>query len=321
MAWPSRTTCWRWGRGARRRRRGWLPGRGGALYQRGGGGAWWGAPRVDHLRWRRERTLSRSLPPPRTPLTPLPACAGAPPDAAGAGSSPAGGGGGAATSGAAARVVRAARSRDGCAGACALLAPLLGAVAGPTHPPTTNQPTRIHPPHRTQVAETGGGTLVLLAAAADGSVCRLRLQVPTQPGTLPEQVQVGGGGGGGWEGGLCTHTPYVNHHPPARSDSLPACLPLAPSCAHPGRSPHTHTPSTTPIATTPPPPPPPPPPSPPPPPQHTHSCKAKTLTAPCCCRGWMVLPAARQRSQAWTLTQVLGLEGWGRGSKWVPTTR
>lgn len=42
-----------------------------------------------------------------------------------------------------------------------------------------------------QVADLGGGALLLLAASCDGSVARLRMTVPTQPGSQPEEIQVG----------------------------------------------------------------------------------------------------------------------------------
>lgn len=41
-----------------------------------------------------------------------------------------------------------------------------------------------------QVTDVGGGALLVLAASADGSVSRLRMQVPTQPGAQPEEIQV-----------------------------------------------------------------------------------------------------------------------------------
>lgn len=53
-----------------------------------------------------------------------------------------------------------------------------------------------------QVADMGGGALLLLAASADGSVSRLRMQVPTQPGAQPEEIQVCGRGGAVQEGHL-----------------------------------------------------------------------------------------------------------------------
>ena len=39
--------------------------------------------------------------------------------------------------------------------------------------------------------DLGAGRVLLLAGAADGSLSRLRLQVPTAPGSHPEQIQVG----------------------------------------------------------------------------------------------------------------------------------
>ena len=52
------------------------------------------------------------------------------------------------------------------------------------------------PPWRAQVADVGSGSgaLMLLTASTDGSVSRLRLQVPTQPGSQPEAVQLRGEG-------------------------------------------------------------------------------------------------------------------------------
>ena len=53
-----------------------------------------------------------------------------------------------------------------------------------------------------QVADLGGGALQLLAASADGSVARLRMTVPTQPGSQPEEIQAGAASRvrlGGWE--------------------------------------------------------------------------------------------------------------------------
>jgi hypothetical protein len=38
----------------------------------------------------------------------------------------------------------------------------------------------------------GGGAMLLLAASSDGSVARLRMQVPTQPGSRPEDIQLRG---------------------------------------------------------------------------------------------------------------------------------
>ena len=43
-----------------------------------------------------------------------------------------------------------------------------------------------------QVADLGGGAMLLLAASSDGSVARLRMQVPTQPGSRPEDIQLRG---------------------------------------------------------------------------------------------------------------------------------
>eukprot|EP00887_Chlorella_sp_A99_P008210 scaffold12.g8210.t1 len=39
-------------------------------------------------------------------------------------------------------------------------------------------------------ADLGGGRVLLLAAGADGSLGRLRMQVPTAPGSQPEQIQL-----------------------------------------------------------------------------------------------------------------------------------
>lgn len=53
-----------------------------------------------------------------------------------------------------------------------------------------------------QVADLGGGALQLLVASADGSVARLRMTVPTQPGSQPEEIQAGAASRvrlGGWE--------------------------------------------------------------------------------------------------------------------------
>jgi hypothetical protein len=38
----------------------------------------------------------------------------------------------------------------------------------------------------------GGGAMLLLAASSDGSVARLRMEVPTQPGSRPEDIQLRG---------------------------------------------------------------------------------------------------------------------------------
>ncbi|KAL4420300.1 hypothetical protein ABPG77_001390 [Micractinium sp. CCAP 211/92] len=43
-----------------------------------------------------------------------------------------------------------------------------------------------------EVADLGGGALALLAASSDGAVSRLRMQVPTQPGARPEDIQLRG---------------------------------------------------------------------------------------------------------------------------------
>ncbi|KAL4428539.1 hypothetical protein ABPG75_002628 [Micractinium tetrahymenae] len=43
-----------------------------------------------------------------------------------------------------------------------------------------------------EVADLGGGALALLAASSDGTVSRLRMQVPTQPGARPEDIQLRG---------------------------------------------------------------------------------------------------------------------------------
>lgn len=42
-----------------------------------------------------------------------------------------------------------------------------------------------------QVADCGNGAVLVLAASGDGSVSRLRMQVPTQPGSQPTAIQVG----------------------------------------------------------------------------------------------------------------------------------
>jgi hypothetical protein len=42
-----------------------------------------------------------------------------------------------------------------------------------------------------QVADVGGGAVLLLTGSGSGGVCRLRMQVPTQPGSEPAEIQVG----------------------------------------------------------------------------------------------------------------------------------
>lgn len=42
-----------------------------------------------------------------------------------------------------------------------------------------------------QVADMGGGAVLLLTGSAGGGVCRLRMQMPTQPGSEPAEIQVG----------------------------------------------------------------------------------------------------------------------------------
>lgn len=52
------------------------------------------------------------------------------------------------------------------------------------------------------MADLGGGALLLLAASGDGSVARLRMTVPTQPGSQPEEIQVAGRAESDWRGCL-----------------------------------------------------------------------------------------------------------------------